>query len=294
MKIATRTLYENIINNLGRASMDMSKANEVVSTGKKINTTSDDPLGFVSVLDIRSSMANIDQVGRNITAGKLWAHVSETSLNGAYEFLDQAKQLLASVNNTDVEPDQAADIIDEYINQILSLANSKANGSYIFAGTKTDAKPFTLDETDPANPKIEYHGNDTPFSIKVGIDTHVTVGADGGEIFSDIFETLIDAKLGIDGGTYDTEDIEDAINDIEVQLGTLTAAISDIAFAMSQFDVKEKILEDLHLAYEDEKALIEDADINEAVVNLKMKELIYQTALSSSASVMALSIVDYM
>jgi len=35
MKIATRTLYENIINNLNSASMDLSKANEMVSTGKK-------------------------------------------------------------------------------------------------------------------------------------------------------------------------------------------------------------------------------------------------------------------
>jgi flagellar hook-associated protein 3 FlgL len=291
MKIATRTLYENIINNLNSASMDLSKANEMVSTGKKINTASDDPLGFVSVLGIRSSMANINQVGRNITTGKLWVNVSETSLNGAYEFLYQAKALLVNVNNADIEPDQAADTIDKYINQILSLANSRVNGSYIFAGTKTDTKPFSFDEANPD--QVNYNGNDTPFSIKVGIDTSVTVGANGEEIFGEIFETLIDAKLGIDGGTYDTEDIEAAIDDIEDQLDTLTAAISDITFAMTQFDVKEKILEDLHLAYEDEKALIEDADINEAVVSLKMKELIYQTALSSSARVMALSIVDY-
>jgi flagellar hook-associated protein 3 FlgL len=288
MKIATRTLYENIINNLNSASMDLSKANEMVSTGKKINTASDDPLGFVSVLGIRSSMANINQVGRNITTGKLWVNVSETSLNGAYEFLYQAKALLVNVNNADIEPDQAADTIDKYINQILSLANSRVNGSYIFAGTKTDTKPFSFDEANPD--QVNYNGNDTPFSIKVGIDTSVTVGANSGEIFGEIFKTLIEAKLNIDDPAYD---IEDAIDNIEDQLDTLTAAISDITFAMTQFDVKEKILEDLHLAYEDEKALIEDADINEAVVSLKMKELIYQTALSSSARVMALSIVDY-
>jgi len=185
-------------------------------------------------------MANINQVGRNITTGKLWAHVSETSLNGAYEFLYQAKALLVNVNNADIEPDQAADTIDKYINQILSLANSRVNGSYIFAGTKTDTKPFSFDEANPD--QVNYNGNDTPFSIKVGIDTSVTVGANGEEIFREIFETLIDAKLGIDGGTYDTEDIEDAIDDIEDQLDTLTAAVSDITFAMTQFDVKEKSL----------------------------------------------------
>ncbi|MBN1226595.1 MAG: flagellar hook-associated protein FlgL [Deltaproteobacteria bacterium] len=292
MKIATRTLYENIINNLGRASIDLSKANETVSTGRKINTASDDPLGLLSVLDIRSSMANIEQVGRNITTGKLWINVSESSLNGAYEFLYQAKALLVSVNNADVEPDQAADTLNGYINQILSLANSRVNDSYIFAGTKTDTKPFSFDEANPD--QVNYNGNADPFSVKVGIDTRVTVGANGEEIFGEMFNILMDAKLGIDGGTYDTEDIEAAIDDIEDQLDTLTAAISDVTFAMIQFDVKEKILEDLHLAYEDEKALIENADINEAVVNLKMKQLVYETAMSSSASVMALSIVDYL
>jgi len=289
MKIATRTLYENIINNLGRASIDLSKANETVSTGRKINTASDDPLGLLSVLDIRSSMANIEQVGRNITTGKLWINVSESSLNGAYEFLYQAKALLVSVNNADVEPDQAADTLNGYINQILSLANSRVNDSYIFAGTKTDTKPFSFDEANPD--QVNYNGNADPFSVKVGIDTRVTVGANGEEIFGEMFETLIEAKLNIDDPAYD---IEGAIDDIEDQLDTLTAAISDVTFAMIQFDVKEKILEDLHLAYEDEKALIENADINEAVVNLKMKQLVYETAMSSSASVMALSIVDYL
>ena len=290
--------------NLNRASTDMIRANEVVSTGKKINRASDDPMALMLVLDVRSSMANIDQLERNITAGRLWITVGESSLNQVDEFLYQAKAVCVDIKDgdkTELELNKAADAVDEYLKQILSLANAKVGNSYIFAGTKTDTKPFFLDESDPNLVKVNYNGNDSPFSVKVGIDTDVAVGRNGEEVFGvfgknweddNIFKTLIDVKQYIMDDNKD--EIEMSIEKIESHIKAVRSVISDATVKIVQFNIREKIIKDLDLAYDNKRSLLEDADINEAVVNLKIKELAYQAALSSSASVMDLSIMNYL
>jgi len=50
----------------------------------------------------------------------------------------------ASVNDT--QRADAAELIDGILRQILPLGNTEINGQHIFAGTKTDIKPFTLDD----------------------------------------------------------------------------------------------------------------------------------------------------
>ena len=58
-------------------------------------------------------------------------------------------------------------------------------------------------------------------------------------------------------------------------------------------ETKEKIYQDLKITNTDRLSKIEDADITEAIMDLKSRELVYQAALASSAKVMQLSLVDY-
>jgi len=59
-------------------------------------------------------------------------------------------------------------------------------------------------------------------------------------------------------------------------------------------EIKTNIFQDLNIANTDRLSNIEDADITEAIMDLKEKELAYQAALASSARVMQLSLIDYL
>ena len=48
------------------------------------------------------------------------------------------------------------------------------------------------------------------------------------------------------------------------------------------------------MSYTDRKSQIEDADIAEAIIQLKSRELAYNAALNSAANVMSKSLVDYL
>jgi len=300
MRVANKTLYDSIIRNLNKVSTDMFKANQVVSSGKKINTLSDDPVGLVTVLGLRSSLENINQLERNISMGRSWLNMGESVLSQAEDLLSQTKALcvgMADSTKGSSERANAATTVDGYLRQILSLANTQAGGRYIFAGTKTDTSPFSFDDED--NPTlVTYSGNDTPFSVKIGKDMNVAVGRDGEEIFGDtwddnnIFKTMIDLKTDLESD--DVTGIQGAMDKLETHLETIQTLISDTGAKVIRLDVKETIIQDLNLTYTDRMSQLEDADIAEAIMDLASKELVYQAALASSAKVMTLSLVDYL
>jgi len=88
--------------------------------------------------------------------------------------------------------------------------------------------------------------------------------------------------------------IQDAISNLDVDFDHISAKISDVGSKMNRMDVKEKIFQDLNLANTDRLSKIEDADLAEAIMELKARELAYQAALSSSAKIMTLTLIDYM
>jgi len=298
MRVANKTLYDSVIQRLGTVSSEMMEANEVVSSTKRINNLSDDPVGLVSVLDLRSSLANVDQIDRNIQVGKNWLSSGESALNQVEELMVSTKELVVQMSTatvSDTERQNAVGLVDGYLKQIISLGNSQVGGRYIFGGTNTETTPFVLNA---AGTQVDYFGNDTPFSIKMGKDTNIEIGRDGEDIFGEnwdddnFFKTLIDLKTYLQ--TNNVTEIQGTLDKLDSHLSTLRAVISDIGGKTTRMEVKENVIRELEIAYKDRKSSIEDADITEAIMILESKELAYNAALRSSAKVMQLSLVNFL
>ena len=424
MRVANRTVYDTITFNLGNITEELYKANKVVATGKRINSLSDDPVGLTQCLAIRSSLANLEQLEKNISTARTWLNAGESALSGINDLLADTKVLcLQMANDSMNETDRAdaAGLVDGTLRQILSLANTHVNGQYIFAGTKTDTRPFAFD--DEENPtKVSYSGNNSPFAVKIGKDLNVAVGRDGEEVFWDsyvvidetnnmidfeeiwpagpvgdvvlsatipsgkytpgqlatvvqsamrsassadgnsinyevsydpstkafsiqdglggndltelqllwetgsnagtsvgpdigfgesgiddtgnttyngvsgvewgLFKTLIDLKGHLEAN--DVDGIQRSITRLDFHFDNLNSTISDTGFKEIRLDIKEKVISDLNLSYMSRKSKLEDADIIEAITELKAREVAYQAALASAAMVMQLSLVDYL
>lgn len=185
MRVANKTLYDSVRLQLGNLTESLEKSNEVVSTTKRINRLSDDPIGLTQVISLKSSLESIAQYNKNIDVGKSWLTGTETALSSANDLILTTRQLALNMANASVSASQRQDAveqIDATLTQLLDLANTRVSGSYIFAGTRTDVKPFEFD--DESNPtEVIYNGNQVPFSIKTSEDSRVAVGANGAAIF---------------------------------------------------------------------------------------------------------------
>ena len=298
MRIASKTIYDRITGSLQSTYSDMFNAQEVVSTSKRINKLSDDPVGLVTVLDLRSSLSNIEQMGRNVSMGKSWLAASESALTQVNDILTDAKELTVQMSSANIgssERANAAELVGEYLNEIISLANSQSGGRYLFAGTNTDTAPFALNGT---TGEVDYNGNTADFSIKIGSGSNITIGKVGSEIFGEnwnednIFKTLVDLKSYLQSDNV--EGIQEVMGYLDEHMTKINAEISEIGGKTIRMEVKDNIIADLKLTYTDRKSQLEDADVSEAVIELNSKQLAYNAALTSASKVMELSLVDFM
>ena len=287
MRVANKTICDGVKYNLGNCTQEMYKANETVSTGKRINNLSDDPVGLTQALNIRSALSNIEQMQRNISSGNSWLASSESALTNVEDIISDTKALcvqMASATTGSSQRLSAAGTIQNMLDEIISLANTDVAGSYIFSGSKTDTTPFSSNGT--------YNGNDNAFTIKIGKDATVEVGSDGDAVFGNIFTTMSNLKAALESNNIGG--IQDAINNLDGHFDDISARISDVGSKMNRMDVKEKIFQDIKFANTDRLSKIEDADMAEAIMDLKAREFAYQAALTSSAKLMTLTLVDYM
>ncbi|RLB20676.1 MAG: flagellar hook-associated protein 3 [Deltaproteobacteria bacterium] len=292
MRVANTTIYDMVKFNLNNITEELNKANKVVSTGKRINNLSDDPVGLNQVLNIKSALSNIEQLGRNISLGKSWLTASESALTQVQNQISDAKALcvqMATATTGSAERASAAATVQNTLEEIVSLTNTEVNGRYVFAGSKTDAAPFSRDNDTNV---VTYNGDNKAFTMKIGRDATVEVGSDGEAVFGDIFTTLSDLKDALEAD--DVSGIQAAMSNLDTHFDRISTKISEIGSKMLRMEIKENILQDLKIANTDRLSKIEDADITEAIMDLKAKELAYKAALASSARVMQLSLVDYL
>jgi len=291
MRIANKSIYDTVTFQLGNITDELAKANEVVSTTKRINRLSDDPVGLNQVLSIKSSLSNIGQLERNINMGKSWLIAGESSLTAVSNLLSDTKALCVQMASANVGADQrrsAAEIVQNNLEEIISLANTALNGRYIFAGSDTDNVPFDSSGI--------YSGDNNAFTLKTGKDSTLEVGNDGETVFksasSDIMQSLTDLAAALQGN--DLGGIETAMTNLDNCFDHILRQISDLGSKMLRAEIKQNILQDVKIANTERMSTVEDADIAEAILVLKAKETAYQAALAASSAVLKVSLVDYM
>ncbi len=287
MRVANKTIYDSVKYNLGSIYEKLNKANEIATTGKRINNLSDDPVGLTQSLNIRSNLSSIEQMGRNISYGKSWLTASESSLTNVQSIISDTKALCVQMANATTGSDQrasAAITVQNMLDEIVSLANTDVAGNYIFAGSKTDTIPFAQNGT--------YFGDNNPFTIKISKNSSIEAGGDGQAVFGNIFTSMSNLKTALEND--DLSGIQDAMGNLEGHFDNISAGISDVGSKINRMEIKDKIYQDLNFSNTERLSRIEDADIAEAIMNIKSAELTYQAALASSTEVMALTLVDYL
>jgi len=287
MRVTNKIIYDTIKYSLANITEDLARSNRVIATGRRINSPSDDPVGITQALHIRSTLANLEQLERNVTFGKSWLTASESALNQVQDLISNAKSLcvqMATATTGAAQREAASENVQVAMDELVSLANSDVNGHYIFAGSKTESAPFKDDGT--------YQGDDKPFTIKIGRDATLAIGNDGDAVFGTLFNTLSDLKNALSDN--DVPGIQGAMSKLDDHFDQITTKISDLGAKTVRMEIKEKIFQDLNLTNTERLSGIEDADIADAIIGLKEKQVAYQAVLVSASKIMKLSLVDFL
>ena len=69
MRVANKSIFDASKYQLASIAEELSNANLILTTGKRINNLSDDPVGLTQGLNIKAALKSIEQLGRNISLG---------------------------------------------------------------------------------------------------------------------------------------------------------------------------------------------------------------------------------
>jgi flagellar hook-associated protein 3 FlgL len=294
MRITQNIMADIVSKNLIRNTEQLTRTQELVSSGKRINDPSDDPAGVVQVIAFRKALCAVEQIERNIDYGESWLQQTDASLASVDNLLIRAKEI-AEYQATETATTQtrqiAAKEVKELYDQLIQLANTEVGNSYIFAGHQTRTAPFSRD----ADYNAAYHGDDGRIEIIVGEETTIRINVTGEEAFDstvNVFDVLRDLKDGLEAD--DTAAIAGQLGQIDGALEQVTAIRADVGARLNRLESTRNYYAAYRLNIEERLSSVEDADLAEAMTDLTLQETAYQASLAAAARIIQPSLIHFL
>lgn len=184
MRVSTSWIQQQSVGSMMNRQSDLSDLNTQLSTGKRINQPSDDPVGAARALDMSHLIADSAQYQRNITSANGRLGLEDQTLSNTGNVLQRVRTLLLQAANGSQTDGSRGDIAAELSQlraQLLGQANSTdGQGEYIFAGNRTGTQPFVSGDS------VSYLGDAGQRMVAAGPGLQVATGDAGSAVFMDI------------------------------------------------------------------------------------------------------------
>lgn len=126
----------------------ISKANQEITSGLRINTASDAPDDLATVLQLRVDQRQNDQMKTNLGLAQTDAQSADNVLASAINLLNSATQLGAEGANSTATTETRASLaqqIQSIQEQMVSLSQTQVQGRFIFSGDQDSSPTYQFD-----------------------------------------------------------------------------------------------------------------------------------------------------
>lgn len=295
MRITENIKFSDIKFNVQRNIQRYFDANEKVVSGKKLQRPSDDPAAMKELLGLRSYGAMLDQYSNNINKASHTLKTYDLLLERATDLMSEAKTI--AISDTKALNDDtrkvAAIQVSGILEEMLSIANTKADGKYLFSGFKTGTRPF-----DPADPAFAYTGDNGSLNIAVDESRKMAVNFTGDALFKgagggvDVLSELSALKTALE--TNDVAAISSAIATFDTAREQLVKGAAVVGVRLSELELKGEYMANFKNNVLNRISEIEDADIAAAIMEMMHMQNAYEASLNASANFMQTSLMDFL
>lgn len=167
MRVTNGMIRNNTINNLYKNISAVNESYAQMSTGKKIQTVSDDPIIAGRAIKLKVNVLETQQYQKNAKEARSWMEITETSMNNMTDILQQIRTKCVQASTGTLEEKDKAVIktdIMQLWEQLQEEANVTYGGRYVYSGYKT-SEPLMLnkDLTLKEDLKVE-----KPYTVSAG------------------------------------------------------------------------------------------------------------------------------
>lgn len=181
------------------------RAQEQLSSGKRILRPSDDPVGTSASLALHRQLGDVSRFRAALATGGPQLDASMAALEDAGQLMADARTFVIQGMNGTLSAEDRHSLgrqVEFLKERLLEIANTSFNDRYLFAGTVTDTPPFAETTANGAS-HVVYRGDSSERRVPVGPGVDVPVLLPGSDAFakSDASGVTYGSLTGVARGT---------------------------------------------------------------------------------------------
>ncbi|MCM6881378.1 flagellar hook-associated protein FlgL [Enterococcus italicus] len=303
MRITNGITYNEFLKNFNTNATTVQKTLNQLSSLKKVNQASDNPLLVSKIIDLNSSISRNQTFGQTIKDSLSWVNTQDSSLEAVGNSMLRIRSLIQSSANGGTMGEEELQAnkteIGQEIRSIIDSLNTSYDGRYIFSGQNTTTKPFSLNETNGEITGITYQGSTTNLSREIASGVTIDLPTNGEQVLnngtdgkglSEFFNGILTA---VDTG--DTSKLSDTylkeideyrtnVTNMRTQIGAISNRLQSSSSRndTQQIQLKESLSEN------------QDVDVVQKYLEYQNQMVAYRATLAMGTKIMQTSILDYL
>lgn len=303
MRISTNTIYQSGISKISSLQADQTKLQQQISTGKRMTLPSDDPIASARALEISHTQGVNASFASSRQTAQLKLNTLESSLASITSLLVSAQSTLVGAGNGSLSDLQRGFIATELsgsLEELINLANTQdASGDFIYAGFKTDTKPFVANASGAS-----YAGDSNQQLIQVDAQRLMAANVSGDNVFqaggNDVFATLSNLVTLLNTPITNaatqaafTGGLATAISNLQGSVDNVLNVRAGIGSKLNELDALDTAGSDRALQYSKSLSELEDLDYASALSDLAKQQTIMEAAQKSFVETTKLSLFQF-
>ncbi|MDL0433117.1 flagellar hook-associated protein FlgL [Marinobacter sp. TBZ242] len=239
IRISSQQIFSGGISRLQDLNSNLNQTQEQISTGKRVNKPSDDPVAAARILKLDQELSRIETYQRNAGLAENRLQQEESTLASSVDIVQRVRELTVQAGNGSLSANDRKSIsseLKERLGQLADIANTRdASGEYIFSGFQGNTAAFAKD----ASGSWAYQGDEGQRVLEIDDGVTVPISDHGKGIFSSIpaavfgesdpanaADARIDGVTVIDDGDFSTVSPDDITLTVDTTTETITAVNS--------------------------------------------------------------------
>ncbi len=313
MRVATDSYTNTMLNEFSLLKSQQNNLQNQVTTGLSVSAPSDNPDAMETTLDDLSSQATQQQYSSNITTALSQANSVYSVLNSLQTLTSQAQTIATEAGSgtaSQTDLNSYATQVAGLIQQALQLVNTQdpSTKQYLFGGTNSGQQPYTA--TTDANGNVTavtYQGNSSVNQTQVSAGVSVAVEVPGSNttgsgayglvtdsrMGADLFNHLIQLQQDLSSGSTSAITGTDTKN-LQNDEDNMTYQVANNGNIQARLNTAASLASTQSTSLTSSISNASGADLVTTMTELNQTQTAYEAALESSASIMQLSILNFL
>ena len=323
MRVTVNTNFDTVRDSIDTVRNRMQNLQNQEATLKKVNRPSEDPVGSVKVLEMRTDKMNNEQFLSNLKMAELYLGNTDHILGEMSDIVVRAKEIAIGQSNAASNNKDSRVAIAEEVNHLyqaaVAAANSRIGERHLFGGYKV--------ERPPVNEKGQYLGDEHEIMVEVAKGIFVPSNLPGIEAFNtnpensndyyrllekrgqtedlsqeefqankgenvNLFQELQNLRIMLLTG--DISGVQNTLERFDSMHNRLVSMRSKVGSRMSGLKATETSLERANITNAKLTSSIEDADMMQVVSDLAKEETIFRSSLKTSQHLIQPTLLDFL